>query len=62
MKLYMYTTGSDNRLAVATDDQDAYDRRAEVDPAYHYMPVQIEEVIVPGYEITLSEVGAKKKK
>lgn len=53
MKLYRYICGDYDKFGVANDDQDAYDRRAEVHPTFHYIPVKITEVEVDGYEITL---------
>lgn len=54
MKLFRYTSGHDDKFAPAVDEKDAYERRAEVDPTFHFLPVQIEELTVEGYEITLT--------
>lgn len=51
MKLYRYIMGVNEKYGVAADEQDAYDRRAEVDHTFSFLPVRIEEVIVPGYVI-----------
>lgn len=53
MKLYQYTCGDYQKYGVGDDESDAYTRRAEVDPTFHYLPVTIEEVSVDGYEITV---------
>lgn len=53
MKLYQYKLGVETQLAAAHDDQDAYERRSEVNPVFAFTPVEISEVIVEGYEITL---------
>lgn len=51
MKLYKYTCGDYEKYGVAADDNDAYERRATVDPNFHYLPVTIEELRIEGYEI-----------
>ncbi|WP_042165537.1 hypothetical protein [Paenibacillus gorillae] len=56
MKLFKYTCGFDERYGAAEDAQDAYERRAEIDPTYDFVAVKIAEVEVPGYEITLTPV------
>jgi hypothetical protein len=53
MKLYRYTCGDHDKLGVAEDEQDAYERRTEVDPSFHYLPVVVEEMKLDGYEITV---------
>lgn len=57
MKLFKYQMGTDEKLGAAKDEQDAYDRRAEVDHTFNFLPVQITEVKIDGYEITLKHVG-----
>lgn len=57
MKIYEYSLGAERHLAVAQNDDDAYERRAEVNEVFAFTPVQISEVQLPGYDITL-----KKKK
>lgn len=56
MKLYRYTCGDHDKLGVAEDEQDAYERRAEVEPAFHYLPVVVEELKVEGYEIIVKSL------
>jgi len=53
MRLYQYKLGVETQLGAAQDDQDAYEKRAEVNPVFAFTPVEISEVIVEGYEITL---------
>jgi hypothetical protein len=53
MKLYRYTCGDHEKYGVAPDEQEAYERREEVDATFHYLPVTIEEVTVEGYELIL---------
>lgn len=53
MKLYQYTCGDYQKYGVGADEDDAYNRRSEVDQTFHYLPVTIEEVTVDGYEITV---------
>lgn len=57
MRLYKYTCGVDDRIGVAMDADDAYARRAEVDPTFAYVDVQITELTIPGYEITIAPIG-----
>ena len=53
MKLYKYSLGNNERLGIAEDDADAYERRTEVDHTFDYLPVVIEEIVIPGYVITV---------
>jgi len=57
LKLFKYTCGLDEKFGAATDEQDAYDRRAEVDPTFDFVAVRIEEVTVPGFVITVKAVA-----
>lgn len=57
MKLYKYTSGLDEKFGVAADEQDAYERREEVDATFHFLPARIEEVIIPGYVITITKAA-----
>lgn len=56
MKLFKFTCGLDEKIGVFVDEQDAYERRAEVDATFHFLPVTIEEIAVPGYEITITPI------
>lgn len=47
--------GAEEKLLVAKNEQEAHDRRAEVDPAYEYLPVQVKELVLPGYDITVKK-------
>ena len=40
-----------DKLAVAESKEDMYSRRTEVDAAFHHLPVDINEVVLEGYEI-----------
>ncbi|XEC97041.1 hypothetical protein AB6A23_11150 [Paenibacillus tarimensis] len=51
MKLFKYLCGVDERISVFADETEAYERRTEVDPTFHFLPVQIDEITVPGYKI-----------
>jgi hypothetical protein len=59
MKLYKYTCGMEEKYGPAENEQDAYERRDQVDPIYHILPVVIAEVKIPGYEIGLQPVVAE---
>ena len=55
MKLFKLSIGLEERYGVAVDEKDMYERRAEVDHTYYYLPVLIEEVAIPGYIINVVE-------
>jgi hypothetical protein len=57
MKLFKYTCGDTELFGVAEDEKDAYDRKVDVDPTFHYIPVTVEEVKVNGYEINVTPVS-----
>lgn len=54
MKLYKYSFGDFEHYGPAKDDADAFERRTDIDPQFHYVPVTIEEVTLEGYEITVT--------
>jgi hypothetical protein len=62
MKLFKYQMGSDEKLGVAKDSKDAYERRTEVDHTFAFLPVNISEVTLEGYQITLTPVEKKEPK
>lgn len=62
MKLFTYTSGLDVKYGVATDAEDAYNRRSEVDPTFEFAGATIEEVVVAGHIITVEAEGKKAKK
>lgn len=54
MKLFnIGLPGQTQTLFVAKDKKDAYERRTEVDHTFDFLPVEIEEVTVEGYDIRL---------
>lgn len=55
MKLYKYTFGDWERYGAAKDDADAFERRMDIDPQFHYVPVVIEEVTIEGYTISVTK-------
>jgi hypothetical protein len=59
MKLYKYICGIDEKYGAATDEKDAYERRLEVDPTFHFLPVRIEEVTIDGYEVVVRRPKTK---
>jgi hypothetical protein len=54
-KLYRYTLGNIDRFGVANDTDEAHEKRAEVDHTFEFLPVQIEEVQIDGYTITVTK-------
>lgn len=59
MKLYKYICGIDEKYGAANDEKDAYDRRTDVDPTFHFLPVQIEEVTIDGFEVIVRRPRTK---
>ncbi|MCQ6307067.1 MULTISPECIES: hypothetical protein [Bacillus cereus group] len=60
-RVFHLTLGSIEKFAVADDYEDMYQKRAEVDPAFAYTPVEIKEMQIPGYEIEAYEIKEEKK-
>jgi hypothetical protein len=54
MKLFRFTMGHVDLLGAFEDATDAYERRNEVDHTFDWTPVVIEEVVLEGYEITVT--------
>jgi len=59
MKLFKYICGIDEKFGPANDEKDAYDRRLEIDPTFHFLPVRIEEVTLDGYEVIVRKPRSK---
>jgi hypothetical protein len=57
MKLYKISIGHIETYAVGEDAADVFQRKAEYDPSFDYLPIAIEEITVEGYDITVSSVG-----
>lgn len=57
MKLFKYICGRDEKFGAAKDETDAFDKRVEVDATFAWLPVEIEEVKVDGYTITLTPIA-----
>lgn len=58
MKLFKFICGSDEKIGPFKDETEAYDRRTEIDPTFHFLPVRIEEVTLPGYVISITPIAA----
>jgi Mg2+/Co2+ transporter CorC len=58
-KLFKLIIGIDEKYGVADSEEDMEAKKAEVDPAFAYLPVRIEEVQVEGYEITVKQEKKK---
>jgi hypothetical protein len=54
MKLFQLTVGNTQKYGVAHDAEEMQEKLGEVDYTFAYLPVQIEEVTVEGYEITVN--------
>lgn len=59
MRIFKYRCGVDEKIGVFRDENEAYEKRASVDPTFHFLPVVIEEITVPGYEIIIRPIGEK---
>ncbi|MUT66019.1 hypothetical protein [Paenibacillus sp. NEAU-GSW1] len=59
MRLYRYTIGHTELYSAADNDEEAYERRTEVDPTFGWTPVVIEEVKLEGYEITVTPLNGE---
>jgi hypothetical protein len=58
-KIYILSLpGAEEKMIVAETEEEAFDRRAEVDPSYDYLPVQVKELEIEGHDI---HVTAKKQ-
>lgn len=62
MKLYKYTCGEDTKVGVAANEQDAHERRGEVDPTFSFLPVTIEEFEIPGYTVEIKAAVTRRTK
>lgn len=62
MKLFRYQLGNTDIITVAENEQEAYNKRAEIDPSFAFTPVKITEVTVPGYIITVTSEAPEKPK
>lgn len=47
----LFLPGAEDKFIVADNQEEAFERRAEVDHAYEYLPVQVKELEMEGYEI-----------
>lgn len=54
MKLFKLEIGNIVAYAAGESDEDMYKRRADVDPTFAFLPVDISEVVLDGYEITVT--------
>lgn len=62
MKLYLLKINLVEMYGVAENEEEMYVKRAEVDPSFDFLPITIEEVQIPGYEITVTPVEEEKPK
>jgi hypothetical protein len=60
MKLYQLTVGNTQKYGVAQNAEEMQQKLGEVDYTFAYLPVQIEEVTVDGYEITVKPLDSNK--
>lgn len=54
MKLFRFTLGTIEHLAVFADIAEAQEKRATVEPVFDYTPVVIEEVTIAGYDVVVT--------
>jgi hypothetical protein len=62
MKLYTLRINLVEMYGVAESEEDMYNKRAKVDPSFDFLPITIEEVQIPGYEIEVKTVEEEKPK
>lgn len=54
MKLFRLTIGHADTFAAAESKEDMMKRKSEVDPSFAWLPVEISEVVLESYEITVT--------
>lgn len=62
MKLFTLRINLVEMYGVAEDEEDMFNRKHEVDPSFDFLPITIEEVQIPGYEIEVKLVEEEKPK
>lgn len=61
MKLFKLEVGNTLEYAAAESLEDMIERKEEVDPSFAFLPVQIEELTLEGYEIVVTSTDQPKK-
>ncbi|AHV96149.1 MULTISPECIES: hypothetical protein [Paenibacillus] len=61
MKLFKLEIGNTITYAAAESQEDMEQRKADVDAQFAFLPVQIEELTLEGYEITVTPLDAEEK-
>jgi hypothetical protein len=51
--------GPENKFLVADNQEEAFKRRGEVDPAYEYLPVNVSELEIEGFDIYVNPKTVK---
>lgn len=54
MKLFKLEIGNTTAYAAAETLEDMHERKAEVDAQFAFLPVQIDELVLEGYEIVVT--------
>lgn len=62
MKLFKLEIGNTVEYAAADSLEEMTERKADIDPQFAFLPVLIEEITIPGYEITVTEIEEDKPK
>ncbi|MNZ84422.1 hypothetical protein D3C78_1031780 [compost metagenome] len=62
MKLFKLEIGNTLEYAAAESLEDMDERKADIDPQFAFLPVEITELIIPGYEITVTSLDDDKPK
>lgn len=60
MKLFKLEIGNTVEYAAADSLEDMNERKADIDPQFAFLPVQITEVVIPGCEIVVTEIEEDK--
>lgn len=59
MKLFKLEIGNTIAYAAAESLEEMHERKSEVDATFAFLPVQIDELIVPGYTIDVTPEGGE---
>lgn len=54
MKIFTFKMSDTKHTAVYKDAEEAYEKRAEIDQTFAYLPVEITEFTIDGFDITVT--------
>lgn len=56
MLLFKLEIGNTIEYAAAESMKDMHERKADIDPQFAFLPVEITEIVIPGHEIVVNEL------